>query len=136
MGKWHILEQSLKLSGLCQPPLLIWASWCDGQCICHYVSTPGAVPPNPLRATHSSFYSSLGWKSFIIGLEDSINYSNGKGRKPRSFERQIHLDLIGMQVESTLALSRFPAERKKGGKSSLPPDAYGDSHSWPQMEIL
>ncbi len=135
-GKWHKPEQLLKLPGLCHFPLLIWASWCDGQCICHYVSTPGAIPPNPLRATHSSFYSSLGWKSFIIGPENSINYSKGKERRQRSFERQIHLDLIGMQVASTLALSRFPAGRKKGGKSSMPHDANSDSYSWPQMEIL
>ena len=48
------------------------------------------------------------WKPFIMRPETSINYSDGRKSEEReTFERQIHLDLIGKQVCSRL-LSRFP----------------------------
>ncbi len=48
------------------------------------------------------------WKPFITRPETSINYSDGRNSEEReTFERQIHLDLIGKQVCSRL-LSKFP----------------------------
>lgn len=74
----------------------------------HYLS-------NPARAMHSSSYSSLGWKSFIIGQwVPSIIPMEKRGRW--GFERQIHLDLIGKQKAGTLSLplSRCPIRWRKG----------------------
>lgn len=61
------------------------------------------------------------WKPFITRPETSINYSDGRNSEEReTFERQIHLDLIGKQVCSRL-LSKFSLRwslRDNGAKES------------------
>lgn len=90
----------------------------------HYLS-------NPRRAMHSSSYSSLGWKSFIIGQRAPSMIPIGK-RGRRGFERQIHLNLIG-KVEAgmlSLPLSRFPIRWWKGEVFLASLSKNNDQQSW------
>lgn len=68
---------------------------------------PALSGPRDGEIIHLSIHLQA-WKPFIMRPETSINYSDGRKSEEReTFERQIHLDLIGKQVCSRL-LSRFP----------------------------